>query len=107
MLFSLAPQALSVGIFPYVLKLLQSSARELRPLLVFIWAKILAVDSVSTELGFFSGVSATCLFPPPRLLYPVALDLGPSPEVLQKHDALAGDQHIISLIYLTCMKASF
>lgn len=43
-------QALSVGIFPYVLKLLQSSARELRPLLVFIWAKILAVDSVSVEL---------------------------------------------------------
>ncbi|XP_012946478.1 regulatory-associated protein of mTOR, partial [Aplysia californica] len=41
--------ALSVGIFPYVLKLLQSSARELRPLLVFIWAKILAVDSVSLD----------------------------------------------------------
>eukprot|EP00058_Branchiostoma_floridae_P018111 XP_002603600.1 hypothetical protein BRAFLDRAFT_126916 [Branchiostoma floridae] len=40
-------QALSVGIFPYVLKLLQSSARELRPLLVFIWAKILAVDSIA------------------------------------------------------------
>lgn len=39
--------ALSVGIFPYVLKLLQSNARELRPLLVFIWAKILAVDNVS------------------------------------------------------------
>lgn len=39
--------ALSVGIFPYVLKLLQSSAKELRPLLVFIWAKILAVDNVS------------------------------------------------------------
>nr|CAB3265778.1 regulatory-associated protein of mTOR-like [Phallusia mammillata] len=37
--------ALSVGIFPYVLKLLQSLAKELRPLLVFIWAKILAVDS--------------------------------------------------------------
>ncbi|CAE1248564.1 RAPTOR [Acanthosepion pharaonis] len=37
--------ALSVGIFPYVLKLLQSSARDLRPLLVFIWSKILAVDS--------------------------------------------------------------
>jgi regulator-associated protein of mTOR len=42
--------ALSVGIFPYVLKLLQSSARELRPLLVFIWAKLLAVDSVLTTL---------------------------------------------------------
>ncbi|XP_011498096.1 PREDICTED: regulatory-associated protein of mTOR isoform X1 [Ceratosolen solmsi marchali] len=37
--------ALSVGIFPYVLKLLQSNAGELRPLLVFIWAKILAVDN--------------------------------------------------------------
>uniref|UniRef100_A0A182QVZ5 Raptor N-terminal CASPase-like domain-containing protein n=1 Tax=Anopheles farauti TaxID=69004 RepID=A0A182QVZ5_9DIPT len=36
--------ALSVGIFPYVLKLLQSSAKELRPCLVFIWAKIVAVD---------------------------------------------------------------
>ena len=45
-LFVFLFQALSVGIFPYVLKLLQSSARELRPLLVFIWAKILAVDSV-------------------------------------------------------------
>ncbi|XP_053210164.1 regulatory-associated protein of mTOR-like isoform X3 [Panonychus citri] len=41
--------ALSVGIFPYVLKLLQSSARELRPLLVFIWAKILAVDGQSCQ----------------------------------------------------------
>lgn len=37
--------ALSVGIFPYVLKLLQASARELRPLLVSIWAKILSVDT--------------------------------------------------------------
>ncbi|QQP32363.1 Uncharacterized protein FKW44_024650, partial [Caligus rogercresseyi] len=37
--------ALCVGIFPYVLRLLQSCARELRPLLVSIWTKILAVDS--------------------------------------------------------------
>jgi regulator-associated protein of mTOR len=37
-------QALSVGIFPYVLKLLQSPAVELRQVLVFIWAKILALD---------------------------------------------------------------
>ncbi|TPX39231.1 hypothetical protein SeMB42_g04419 [Synchytrium endobioticum] len=36
--------ALSVGIFPYVLKLLQSPAADLKPVLVFIWAKILAVD---------------------------------------------------------------
>lgn len=39
--------ALNVGIFPYILKLLQSSARELRCALVFIWAKILAIDNVS------------------------------------------------------------
>lgn len=45
--------ALSVGIFPYVLKLLQASSKELRPLLVFIWAKILAVDSVSTQICYF------------------------------------------------------
>lgn len=37
--------ALSVGIFPYVLKLLQSPAAELREALVFIWAKILTVDT--------------------------------------------------------------
>lgn len=37
-------QALSVGIFPYVLKLLQSPMPELRQILVFIWAKILALD---------------------------------------------------------------
>lgn len=49
--FHYLTQALSVGIFPYVLKLLQSSARELRPLLVFIWAKILSVDSVSFKIS--------------------------------------------------------
>jgi regulator-associated protein of mTOR len=36
--------ALSVGIFPYVLKLLQSNSPELRQILVFIWAKILVLD---------------------------------------------------------------
>jgi regulator-associated protein of mTOR len=38
--------ALSVGIFPYVLKLLQTTATELRQILVFIWTKILALDKV-------------------------------------------------------------
>ncbi|CAD5121741.1 DgyrCDS10218 [Dimorphilus gyrociliatus] len=43
--------ALRVGIFPYVLKLLQSSVPEIRPFLVVIWAKIIAVDqSVQAEL---------------------------------------------------------
>ena len=36
--------ALSIGIFPYVLKLLQSQAAELKPPMIFIWARILAVD---------------------------------------------------------------
>ncbi|KAG2691057.1 hypothetical protein I3843_09G213400 [Carya illinoinensis] len=36
--------ALSVGIFPYVLKLLQTITPELRQILVFIWTKILALD---------------------------------------------------------------
>ena len=36
--------ALSVGIFPYVLKLLQTTAADLRGTLVFIWAKVLALD---------------------------------------------------------------
>ena len=35
-------QALAVGIFPYVLKLLQSPAADLRYILVFIWTKIQA-----------------------------------------------------------------
>jgi regulatory associated protein of mTOR len=43
--------ALSIGIFPYVLKLLQSQAIELKPPMVFIWARILAVDvSVQGDL---------------------------------------------------------
>lgn len=41
-------QALLVGIFPYVLRLLQSSgAPELRQVLVAIWTKILALDKVT------------------------------------------------------------
>ena len=36
--------ALSIGIFAYVLKLLQSAAFELKPVMIFIWARILAVD---------------------------------------------------------------
>ncbi|KAI3646285.1 hypothetical protein MP228_009213 [Amoeboaphelidium protococcarum] len=43
-------EALDVGIFPYVLKLLQSPAVELRMILVFIWCKICAWE------GFVDGV---------------------------------------------------
>ncbi|KAI9004073.1 raptor N-terminal caspase like domain-containing protein [Gaertneriomyces semiglobifer] len=63
--------ALSVGIFPYVLKLLQSPAPELKPVLVFIWAKILAVDrSCQNDLlkdngyMYFLGILASQANPP-------------------------------------------
>lgn len=52
--------ALSVGIFPYVLKLLGSKLRELQPILVFIWAKILAVDPVCLVGCQFLSVVEVC-----------------------------------------------
>lgn len=36
-----------MGIFPYVLKLLQTTATDLRQTLVLIWAKIMAWDTNS------------------------------------------------------------
>ena len=36
---------LTIGIFPYISKLLQAAGQDLRPVLIFIWARILAVDS--------------------------------------------------------------
>jgi regulator-associated protein of mTOR len=48
--------ALSIGIFPYVLKLLQSAAAELKPVMVFIWTRVLAVDlTCQTDLLKDSG----------------------------------------------------
>ncbi|KAF3941315.1 hypothetical protein ABW19_dt0202382 [Dactylella cylindrospora] len=50
--------ALSIGIFPYVLKLLQSAAAELKPVMVFIWARLLAVDpSCQSDLLKDNGYS--------------------------------------------------
>ena len=44
-------EMLSVGIFPYILKLLLSAASELRPTLLYIWAKVLLHDpSCQTDL---------------------------------------------------------
>lgn len=43
--------ALSVGVFPYVLKLLQTTAVNLQPTLIGIWAKLMALDGpCQTEL---------------------------------------------------------
>lgn len=43
---------LHVGIFPYMLKLLQAAAPDLRPTMVYIWAKIIAVDPVLTRHAY-------------------------------------------------------
>ncbi|KAL4901463.1 hypothetical protein BDW74DRAFT_160005 [Aspergillus multicolor] len=49
--------ALSIGIFPYVVKLLQSQAQELKPVMVFIWARIMAVDhTVQMDLLKDNGI---------------------------------------------------
>ena len=43
--------ALTIGIFPYILKLLLAPPGDLRPVLIFIWARIVAVDpSVQNDL---------------------------------------------------------
>ena len=41
--------ALTIGIFPYVVKLLQSPAHELKPIMIFIWARIVAVDAKAVQ----------------------------------------------------------
>lgn len=58
--------ALSIGIFPYVLKLLQSPAADLKPVLIYIWARILAVDrSCQNDLLRDNGFAYfTVLFSP-------------------------------------------
>ncbi|TFY55214.1 hypothetical protein EVJ58_g8388 [Rhodofomes roseus] len=35
---------LTIGIFPYISRLLQAASADLRPVLIFIWARIIAVD---------------------------------------------------------------
>ncbi len=49
---------LTIGIFPYISKLLQAAGGgpDLRPVLIFIWSRILAVDSsVQTDLYNSAG----------------------------------------------------
>ncbi|KAH8822774.1 hypothetical protein DL96DRAFT_1619182 [Flagelloscypha sp. PMI_526] len=47
---------LDIGIFPYISKLLQAPGPDLRPVLIFIWARILAVDpTVQMDLYHNAG----------------------------------------------------
>jgi hypothetical protein len=57
------PSPAAVGIFPYVLKLLQTTAADLRQTLVLIWAKIMAWDTNSQVGGcgvLVGGASVLC-----------------------------------------------
>ncbi|KAK0554758.1 Target of rapamycin complex 1 subunit kog1 [Tilletia horrida] len=65
--FDLGPWAvdlcLTLGIFPYAVKLLQSPAADLKPVLIYIWARIMAVDPTcrtdlyrATGYFYFSSV---------------------------------------------------
>ncbi|KAJ7762335.1 hypothetical protein DFH07DRAFT_407956 [Mycena maculata] len=47
---------LTIGIFPYISKLLQAAGPDLRPVLIFIWARIMAVDpTVQVDLVNTNG----------------------------------------------------
>jgi len=68
--------SLSIGIFPYVQKLLQSPAVELKPVLIFIWARILAVDkSCQVDLLRDNGFNyfAQILSPYPTMGQPLVI----------------------------------
>ncbi|KAI8435476.1 hypothetical protein MSG28_003776, partial [Choristoneura fumiferana] len=52
---------LAVGIFPYMLKLLQASAHDLRASMVYIWAKIIAVDPLGDGSPLLRQWACICL----------------------------------------------
>ena len=76
--------ALSIGIFPYVLKLLQSAAQELKPVMVFIWTRVLAVDiSCQSDLIKDSGYNYFAAIMKPHETFP-----GVGVMVLDEHKAM-------------------
>ncbi|EAQ89638.1 conserved hypothetical protein [Chaetomium globosum CBS 148.51] len=76
--------ALSIGIFPYVLKLLQSAAQELKPVMVFIWTRVLAVDiSCQQDLIKDNGYTYFAAIMKPQETFPVV-----GVVVLDEHKAM-------------------
>lgn len=47
--------SLSIGMCPYIQKLLQSPSPELKPVLIFIWARIMSVDYKNTQQELVRG----------------------------------------------------
>lgn len=67
--------ALTVGIFPYMLKLLQSGLKDLRQWLAFIWAKILAVEP-NCQSDLVKDKDQGCVFKKTLSFFPIALSVG-------------------------------
>jgi regulator-associated protein of mTOR len=67
---------LSIGIFPYVLKLLQAPTVDLKPLLIFIWARILGVFRACQDdlIRVAAPVPAGRQVEPPFVYFVRALD---------------------------------
>ncbi|KAJ1351664.1 hypothetical protein KIN20_007776 [Parelaphostrongylus tenuis] len=93
--------SLSVGIFPYMLKLLQSTSRELRTWLAFIWAKILAVDpSVQLEL-FKENGDEPARFEPANRSKPVQLRYHFFVTILNDPDTLPRQKIVVAFVLAT------
>jgi hypothetical protein len=86
---------LSIGIFPYISKLLQAAGQELRPVLIFIWARILAVDaSVQIDLHQSHGYKY-------HFANVLAVQEDSNHLVFTQRLRAQGNVHIYSVIYFT------
>lgn len=47
--------ALNIGVFPYVVKLLQSPVVQLKPMLTFVWCKLLACDYKNMQYELYAS----------------------------------------------------
>jgi regulatory associated protein of mTOR len=61
--------SLSIGIFPYVLKLLQAPGGDLKPVLIYIWARILGIYRGCQEELLRQVIQPVRGQPPPDLPY--------------------------------------
>ncbi|KAI8529895.1 hypothetical protein RHMOL_Rhmol11G0010300 [Rhododendron molle] len=77
----------TVGIFPYVLKLLQTTTPELRQILVFIWTKVLALDKASSQSkGLASIHDLRYVWPCPELFKATTVYWDPFMHVFRFYD---------------------
>ncbi|KAL6307817.1 hypothetical protein BKA93DRAFT_767971 [Sparassis latifolia] len=67
--------ALTIGIFPYIARLLQAASHDLRPVLIFIWTRIFAVDptcqiDLYTNQGYKYFANVLSMDDPRHLAFP-------------------------------------